>query len=258
MNKTKKRIVSFSLIIIGIILIGIGYVYENNKSTLKVNNKNLLLEGESYQKEYSKYYSSIEKAIIYSDKYLIDSYPIEDFGKINSKDKTIFLLNMMSAKLGTKLTKDNLEKEKKNYFKEDTKLSYEILKKNSKILYNYDEKNKQFTIGNGYKPKDYIIQTKELSTKIYSDKWVTKKKVYYIEMTSTEQMYPQKVYKNIEDATKKQNEIFTITDVSHPFNEEEYKKVENQLESFTYTLKKEKSKYLLSSIEINKNASSKN
>lgn len=249
MNNRKTLILGILLVIIGVILIGSGIFYPKSVVDLPKQEELTELSDLDSKKEYDEFYSDLEKIIIYCNSYLHKQYPISDFNKISSQDKTLFLLNILDSNLNANLTVDSLEKEKLNYFYQDTKLYFDTIKqKDGKVLYRYDKANQKFTYTH-YPVDEYIMLSKEVSNKIYSTKWIVKRKVYYMEATPIEQEYPKRIYKNSKDAEAKKNEIFSITDNNHLFTDIEYEKVEKQLTTITYTFTKIDGKYKLLSIE---------
>lgn len=250
MSKRNWFIIGFSLILLGILLLVVGLFYPEFSSFSE--EKLILLSEEEAQKEYQKFYPTLEKTLLYCNSYLLEQYPISQFDKLSSQDKTLFLLNILNSSSETDLTKKKIEKEKLNYFDKDTILYFNtITQKDGKVLYQYDDKKEQF-IYHHYPATEYHMLSKGISSKIYTTQWVIKRRAYYVEKKATGQEYPKRVFKSRTDVKNKKNEIFTVYDNEHLFTNAEYQKVEKQLEIITYTFKKIEGQYRLVSIRSNR------
>lgn len=249
MKKKINKILSIGLVTFGAILIAIGIIGQN-----RVPGKNVV--SGKYQmiedpiSDYKKYYKDILKTLIYADSYLLEEYPIKDFQDMSNNDKSKFLLNILSSKTEENLTREKVNRLKKKYFSPATVLSFEdIVDKEGKVLYSYDKSSRKFKVTNNDFGRDYLIGTKEIDSNIDKEKWVIKRKIYYVEFTPIDNPYPRRYYKSKEDLINKQSEIFTISSAEVAFTDEDFALIQDQLETVVYTFRKFNNNYILESIE---------
>lgn len=186
---------------------------------------------------------------VLSKVYLLDAniskeYPIDDFQKMDDTKKTKFLLDILSTS-NKEISVADVEKEAKEYF--DT---FNIVKKNIKdgdlVAYNY--KNNTYTKGLSTGSR-CIIKTELSTSGKENDNYFVKNKYYYITATkkSVEDLEAEiKIYSTKDDCEKTTNELLSITAKSINITAEDYKKIDDKLNTYTYRFS---SKYKILSIK---------
>ena len=239
----KERRVTVLIIIIGIILIALGItvILSNITKDNETNKSKTINKTEEYLNNYMDISTTLNKI----DNALINYYPIEDFNSLDKKIKTEFLLKILSSESNIELTKETLEKEKLNYFNKNTSLIYKSFENdNDSFIYN----DKYEVIGK--KTNDFYVVSKTTKEYFDNNNWIVERNIYFTDAIITPNLYPQRVYKTIEDAKNKTNEIYTINSKEEDLtNDENYNIIKDQLLKYKYTLKKDNNIYKVISIE---------
>ena len=239
----KERRVTVLIIIIGIILIALGItvILSNITKDNETNKSKTINKTEEYLNNYMDISTTLNKI----DNELINYYPIEDFNSLDKKIKTEFLLKILSSESNIELTKETLEKEKLNYFNKNTSLIYKSFETdNDSFIYN----DKYEVIGK--KTNDFYVVSKTTKEYFDNNNWIVERNIYFTDAIITPNLYPQRVYKTIEDAKNKTNEIYTINSKEEDLtNDENYNIIKDQLLKYKYTLKKDNNIYKVISIE---------
>ena len=239
----KERRVIVLIIIIGIILIALGItvILSNITKDNETNKSKTINKTEEYLNNYMDISTTLNKI----DNALINYYPIEDFNSLDKKIKTEFLLKILSSESDIELTKETLEKEKLNYFNKNTSLIYKSFETdNDSFIYN----DKYEVIGK--KTNDFYVVSKTTKEYFDNNNWIVERNIYFTDAIITPNLYPQRVYKTIEDAKNKTNEIYTINSKEEDLtNDENYNIIKDQLLKYKYTLKKDNNIYKVISIE---------
>ena len=239
----KERIITTIIIIIGIILITLGITIILSNITQSKETK--IDKSIDKTEEYLNNYMDISTTLNKIDNVLINYYPIEDFNSLDKKIKTEFLLKILSSESNIELTKETLEKEKLNYFNKNTSLIYKSFETdNDSFIYN----DKYEVIGK--KTNDFYVVSKTTKEYFDNNNWIVERNIYFTDAIITPNLYPQRVYKTIEDAKNKTNEIYTINSKEEDLtNDENYNIIKDQLLKYKYTLKKDNNIYKVISIE---------
>lgn len=239
----KERIITTIIIIIGIILITLGITIILSNITQSKETK--IDKSIDKTEEYLNNYMDISTTLNKIDNALINYYPIEDFNSLDKKIKTEFLLKILSSESNIELTKETLEKEKLNYFNKNTSLIYKSFETdNDSFIYN----DKYEVIGK--KTNDFYVVSKTTKEYFDNNNWIVERNIYFTDAIITPNLYPQRVYKTIEDAKNKTNEIYTINSKEEDLtNDENYNIIKDQLLKYKYTLKKDNNIYKVISIE---------
>ena len=239
----KERIITTIIIIIGIILITLGITIILSNITQSKETK--IDKSIDKTEEYLNNYMDISTTLNKIDNVLINYYPIEDFNSLDKKIKTEFLLKILSSESNIELTKETLEKEKLNYFNKNTSLIYKSFETdNDSFIYN----DKYEVIGK--KTNDFYVVSKTTKEYFDNNNWIVERNIYFTDAIITPNLYPQRVYKTIEDAKNKTNEIYTINSKEEDLtNDENYNIIKDQLLKYKYTLKKDNNIYRVISIE---------
>lgn len=239
----KERRVTVLIIIIGIILIALGIIVilSNITKDNEANKSKTINKTEEYLNNYMDISTTLNKI----DNELINYYPIEDFNSLDKKIKTEFLLKILSSESNIELTKETLEKEKLNYFNKNTSLIYKSFETdNDSFIYN----DKYEVIGK--KTNNFYVVSKTTKEYFDNNNWIVERNIYFTDAIITPNLYPQRVYKTIEDAKNKTNEIYTINSKEEDLtNDENYNIIKDQLLKYKYTLKKDNNIYKVISIE---------
>ena len=239
----KERRVTVLIIIIGIILIALGIIVilSNITKDNEANKSKTINKTEEYLNNYMDISTTLNKI----DNELINYYPIEDFNSLDKKIKTEFLLKILSSESNIELTKETLEKEKLNYFNKNTSLIYKSFETdNDSFIYN----DKYEVIGK--KTNNFYVVSKTTKEYFDNNNWIVERNIYFTDAIITPNLYPQRVYKTIEDAKNKTNEIYTINSKEEDLtNDENYNIIKDQLLRYKYTLKKDNNIYKVISIE---------
>lgn len=239
----KERRVTVLIIIIGIILIALGIIVilSNITKDNEANKSKTINKTEEYLNNYMDISTTLNKI----DNALINYYPIEDFNSLDKKIKTEFLLKILSSESNIELTKETLEKEKLNYFNKNTSLIYKSFETdNDSFIYN----DKYEVIGK--KTNNFYVVSKTTKEYFDNNNWIVERNIYFTDAIITPNLYPQRVYKTIEDAKNKTNEIYTINSKEEDLtNDENYNIIKDQLLKYKYTLKKDNNIYKVISIE---------
>lgn len=192
--------------------------------------------------------SKAENFLNIVDSIMVEYYPIENFQKITSNQKTEFLINILSVNSNGIVTKKMLEESKSNYFSTKTKLVYKTFE-TSKYSFKYISSKQQY-LYNVKNSRNYRVQTNVINEKIDENKNLKiEKAIFFVEATYLPNIYPQKVYATIEDAINQKNEIYIINNNSEELNvEENFNKIKNKLQIYQYKLKEKKQAYKIYSI----------
>lgn len=240
----KERIITTIIIIIGIILITLGITII--LSNIMHPKETKIDKSIDKTEEYLDNYMDIETTLNKIDNALIEYYPIEDFNNLDEKIKTELLLKVSSTESNSKITKEKLEQEKLKYFNENATLIYK----------SFETEEYSFEYNGGYEitgkeVNDFYIVSK--TTREYFDdnnNWIVERNIYFTDETTLPNLYPQRVYKTIEDARNKTNEIYTINSKEEDLtNDDNYNKIKDQLTKYKYTLKRDNDIYKVISIE---------
>lgn len=240
----KERIITTIIIIIGIILITLGITII--LSNIMHPKETKIDKSIDKTEEYLDNYMDIETTLNKIDNALIKYYPIEDFNNLDEKIKTELLLKVSSTESNSKITKEKLEQEKLKYFNENATLIYK----------SFETEEYSFEYNDGYEitgkeVNDFYIVSK--TTREYFDdnnNWIVERNIYFTDETTLPNLYPQRVYKTIEDARNKTNEIYTINSKEEDLtNDDNYNKIKDQLTKYKYTLKRDNDIYKVISIE---------
>ena len=240
----KEIIITTIIIIIGIILITL--VITIILSNITQSKETKIDKSIDKTEEYLDNYMDIETTLNKIDNALIKYYPIEDFNNLDEKIKTELLLKVSSTESNSKITKEKLEQEKLKYFNENATLIYK----------SFETEEYSFEYNDGYEitgkeVNDFYIVSK--TTREYFDdnnNWIVERNIYFTDETTLPNLYPQRVYKTIEDARNKTNEIYTINSKEEDLtNDDNYNKIKDQLTKYKYTLKRDNDIYKVISIE---------
>src|SRR5699024_7462838 len=102
----------------------------------------------------------------------------------------------------------------------------------------------------GKKTNDFYVVSKTTKEYFDNNNWIVERNIYFTDAIITPNLYPQRLYKTIEDAKNKTNEIYTINSKEEDLtNDENYNIIKDQLLKYKYTLKKDNNIYKVISIE---------
>lgn len=233
------------ILIVGGLLLSMNSSKENNKLNKEENNQQVSKEKELGTEEYYKYYSNIQEAITYFNLNLMEQYPIQNINEMSAEQKTAFLLKNTVKMRGEEISLTDLNKEKNKYFKEFELVQSDI-KEKDKILYKYS--SEKYTYNNLTAPM-CNLHYKEETNKGYKNSWIVKTKVYYTTPIALENNQPvYGAFATLDDCNNQKNEIKKNTGSEPILTDEEYKKVKDNLETYTYTFEKYNDNYIMKSI----------
>lgn len=238
-NKTivVLSILGVILVIAGIVLSS-NMIFSNKKDTKPINKQ-------LNSTEYSKYNSIIQKKTSYIDLHFANQYPINDFKKLTSEEKTLFLLKILSNYKNKEVTVEQLKKEMPNYFSTFELNLKDIKGKDGKVLYRYENEKFTYVLA---EDTPYTVVTKELSSTGYKDRWILKRKIYYMKVTKENNQYKNTIFSNLSDCQKNKNSIYTTTSTMNMITEEEFDKIKDKLTTITYHFKNKKDNYVIEKV----------
>ena len=220
-----KKIIIVLVLLLSIILLGLGIFMINNKTNSnEPKKKQEDIIGDISDEERSTLLEKINNI----DNYLNSLYPIDDFNKLTSSQKTNFLLNVLNTKENQELTIKELEKESKNWFE-----TYEPFKNNTEDYsyknnkYKKTDNNKELTILS--LPFDIEIKEKLVI--------IEKTNIYLKRETNKDETFTINIFKSYEDY-KNNNSLKTLVKQSVTPSEEELQDVIPNLNKYTYTFKR--------------------
>lgn len=220
-----KKIIIVLVLLLSIALLGIGFFMINKETPdSKPDKKKEEVIGDISDEERTSLLDKINN----TDNYLSSLYPINDFDKLTSSQKTNFLLNVLNTKEKQDLTIKELEKESKNWFetfepfKNDTEdYSY----KNNK--YKKIDKNKELIVLS--LPFDIEIKEKTVI--------IEKTNIYLKREINEDNTFTINIFKSYEDY-KNNNSLKALVKQSVTPSEEELQDVIPSLNKYTYTFKR--------------------
>ena len=241
----KKKIPIIILFIALLITaIGVFLLFNNSKKEEKTPKKEIKEEIESIETEkYNEVKEQVQNEISIFDMYLSNLYPIKNIDSIKDEDKTLLLLKELSNEENNSIDEKKVLEESKKHFN-----NYNLYRKTTD-LYNYN--NEKYTlINNKYEVCNIktIITTEESNKK----EWITTKKVYYTKLDLKDQenlKYEVKVYKSYKDCTSNSNELLKKESAITTIEEEDYKTIEDNLNTLKYTLINTDGIYKITSIK---------
>lgn len=244
------------IVLISVLMICLGFfLTTSKKETPKKESKQEkeTVENLEINNITQKDFEIIEKDIMTTldnyDSYLSNEFPIKDIQKISSTKKTKFVLDILFKKDRSEVGKDEVLQEGKKYFSD-----FQPEEKDIEIA----KEKYYFFLNNAYirnlntKDTNCKVQTNIVSTKVNNKEWVVKKKIFYINYSFNEKKsnIEIRVYKNYNDCVKSNNSIYNKTSNVISLDEEEYKKIQDKLNTASYYFKKDNSSYSLNSILI--------
>ena len=244
----KKFLLKLEFLVISVIFVvfGIGYFLGVSANDTPKDILSNSIGHKLSDNEYFQYYNDISLTISYFDLYLNMFYPIEDVEELDDETKTMFLLNLTTNYKDKNITRNKLENYKNKYFYDFELVSSDI-KFDDQVLYEY--KNNKYT----YKNTNIgvcDIYSKEISSDAYDNKWIIKKKNYYVRPYNNSGIIENRVYSNIDDCLKNKDNIYSFVGDVRVLENEDYLKVEDALYTYIYTFSKNDNKYIMDSIII--------
>lgn len=255
---TKKYIIGLLTIFLGIVLIAIGFIfYKNYNQTTKPVRKVESKEQQRINYEESKdkipielldSYTEIVEKTNYFDIYFLNKYDYVSSDTLSSYEKTLFLLNTICNATNYQVSTQDLISEMTKYFSPFDLYLNDIQGTSENILYKYA--NGVYTY-NFSENNQFDIFTKEISNEASYDNWIMTKKIYYVKG----ELDGNKMRLNVYRDPKSEEIIYSFDSKSNisvnSLSDEEYEKIENKLNTVTYTYKRNDNKYILENIVKN-------
>lgn len=243
----KKRIL-IVLIFIGIVLILVGiYLVTRDSKESSSNEKNEISLGERLStSEYDQFYSDIQQTAVYFDLYFVSDLANFDVNKLNNKEKTQFVLDVICNFQSPEVTEEQVITEGNKYFSSFDLYKDTITANNNQTLFQYQDAKYTYVSSLAY---DYTTVTSIESNDAYKDYWILKKKIYFIKTTYKNNKYQNKVYKSVADYEKDKS-IYSFKSDMPSGVVDDYEKIEDKLNVYTYTFKKNGDYYMLDTIKM--------
>ena len=244
-----RKKIGLAILIIGLFLLIVGFILaiflnEDKDKEEVLNNEKLS------STLYNKYHDEIALQTNYFELYFFEDLENFNVSKLSDKDKTKFILDILynSTKDHKEITSSDIIREGKKYFSNFNLYSKNISSSDGKLLYKYDNGTFSYVTSdnNGF----YRYSFYSVSSVGYVDHWIEKKKMYFIknELTDNNQ-YVCSVYSLITDY-KNNKSIYSFPCDQFTSVVDDYSKIENLLNTYTYTFKKSGKNYYLDSIKM--------
>lgn len=260
MKKKFNYILIILFIIIGISLIILGFNITNNskKEDIPKDNKeveqedSLIIEGIEDQ-DFSKYDQEISKVINNFEVFLKSDYPIEDINDLSNLKKTKFVLDTIYNIGKDTITKEEVIEEGRKYF-----TSFIPEENNIKLDNNdyYFYQNNVYTKNQNTKESACFMQSNTISKKATNKDWSITKKIYFIkqDLKDEESMtFDLKIFKSLEECLKSKNILYNSDSNTAVLTTDEYKAIEDKLDTVVYNLERNNDNYFLKSIKYTSN-----
>lgn len=226
-------------VLFGISNLAFGNINFFDDSSDKVVNKRL------DSTDYRLFYSDIQMTISYFDLY-ISKFDNFKMGELSNKEKTKFVLSIITDYRSPEATEEDVVSESKKYFSDFDLYKKSIASDSNNVLFQYQDG--KFTYLSSDK-KDYIASSEVISNEGYSDSWVTKKKIYFMKTSYSNGLYQNMVYKNEKDF-KNNKELYSFVTDTPAVQVDDYQRIQEQLPTYVYTFKRKKNQYFLDTVKM--------
>ncbi len=221
----------------------VGFNLNNMDSFRKFNEKDEKVRLSS--NDYNLFYSDIQEVISYFDLY-ISEFDDFDVHALNNKEKTLFVLNTLSDYRFPEVTEEQVITEAGKYFSEFDLYRKSISSDSNQMLFQY-QKGKFMYISS--KTPNYVINSEVISNDGYVDSWITKKKIYFMKTSYSNNQYHNMVYKSIKDLENNLEIYSFVTDV--PVSQvDNYINIKDKLSVCIYTFNRKNNQYFLDTVKM--------
>lgn len=226
-------------IILGVVSLTFGNQNSNDSETKKDVKERLSAT------DYDLFYSNVQTVASYFDIYFISRYDNFKVDSLSNKEKTQFILNILSNYQSPEVTEEQVISESGKYFS-TFDLYKDSISSSNKSLYQY-QSGKFIYLAS--EPQDYIINSEVLSNDGYVDSWVLKKKIYFIKTNYDNNKYHNKVYNSIKNV-EKDKPIYSFDSDFPASKVDYYKKIDAKLNTYVYTFKRKQNQYFLYTVKM--------
>lgn len=243
-----KKNILLVLICIGIISFFSGVfllINENKNLFLKENRKNSLGDHLS-SSEYNQFYLDVQQTATYFDLYSASDLTDFNVANLNNQEKTKFILDIICPFQEPEVTEEQVIAEATKYFASFDLYKDTITTNSNQTLFQYQDA--KYTYVSSVEP-EYTIATSIVSNDAYKDYWILKKKIYFIKSTYKNNVYKNKVYKSVSDYEKDKS-IYSFESDMPSSTVDDYDKIEDKLNVYTYTFKRSNDHYILDTIKM--------